>query len=185
MTTASTIDLLTQSFDRFYTASLERVPNLLAALSVLIIALIVRYIVHRTTHVVLTRTTRRKVLAARIVETTILAAGVLLSLSLLGISLTGLLTGVGLVTVGLSFALQDLIVNFVAGLELLGNAPFELGDQIEVGDVRGRVRSIGSRTTVIESNDGSLVTVPNRDLLTKAVAVQRKPQRKSPTSARG
>jgi small-conductance mechanosensitive channel len=173
-------DVLTQSFERFYAEALAHVPNLLTALAILLVALVARYIVHRTTHVVLTRTTRRKVLAARIIETAILVVGTLASLSVLGISLTGLLTGVGLVTVGLSFALQDLIVNFVAGLELLSNAPFELGDQVEIGEVRGVVRSIGTRTTMVESSDGTRITVPNRDLLTKSVAVLRKPRRPHP-----
>ena len=44
-----------------------------------------------------------------------------------------------------------------------------------IGDVKGKVRHIGSRTTVIESNLGESITVPNRDLLTKPVKVTRRP----------
>lgn len=174
------LDLLGQSFGRFYTAAVAQVPNLLAAIVVIGMALILRAILHGTAHVALTQKTRRQVLVARVAETTTVIVGVLLGLSMLGISVTGLLTGLGLVTLGLSFALQDLLVNFVAGLQLLGNAPFELGDEITVGEVRGRVRFVGSRTTVIDASDGSKVTVPNRDLLTKSVAVMHRPRRTVP-----
>ena len=171
----NSVELLNQAFNDFVGAAITKVPNFLAALFILAVAFGARAIIHRTAHVVLTRKTRRRVLAARILETTLLVIGIIVALSLLGISPTGLLTGLGLATVGLSFALQDLIVNFVAGLELLGQAPFELGDEITVGDVKGKVRHIGSRTTVIESNLGESITVPNRDLLTKPVKVTRRP----------
>lgn len=180
-----TYNVLLQSFERFYLAALDKVPNFLVALVVFAAALVARTIVHRTAHVVLSKKTRRRVLIARVVETLIVVVGAIAALGLLGISPTGLLTGVGLLTVGVSFAMQDLIVNFVAGLELLSQAPFELGDHVIVGDVHGRIRSIESRVTIFESDDGRLVTVPNRDLLTKSVSVQRRTKRPPPTGGAG
>lgn len=60
-------------------------------------------------------------------------------------------TGLGLVGLALGFALREIISNFVSGVLLLTLRPFELGDQIIVGDTEGSVERIELRATQIRT----------------------------------
>ena len=167
----TTLEILQNSFADFGNSIIESVPNILAASVILIVFLVARSLVHHVATETLTVQTRKRVLYARIAEFTLISAGIVITLTTLGVDITGLLTGLGLITVGLSFALRDAIMDFIAGIELLGRAPFELGQLIDLAGTRGRVMEIGTRTTVIDTENGSRVTVPNRDLLGKVLGI--------------
>lgn len=85
-------------------------------------------------------------------------------LGVFGVPLTALGTVVGLIGLGLSFALKDMIANFVSGIILMINQPFKIGDQITVSGESGTVRDIMIRATAIRTYDGREVIVPNSDL---------------------
>jgi len=65
---------------------------------------------------------------------------------------------------------QDLIKNVIAGILILMDRPFRVGDMIQVGDHYGEVTNIGLRSTHIQTFDDSLVTLPNSLVLGVAVA---------------
>lgn len=77
--------------------------------------------------------------------------------------------GVGSIAIG--FAFRDILQNFLAGILLLVNEPFRLGDQIRIEDYEGTVDEIQTRATLIKTYDGRRVVIPNADLYTKAVTV--------------
>jgi small conductance mechanosensitive channel len=79
------------------------------------------------------------------------------------------LTGLGLTGLALGFALKDIISNFVSGLLILALRPFELGDQIIVGETEGSVQRIDLRATQIRTYDGRIVLVPNGEVFTSRV----------------
>src|SRR5690606_14809277 len=76
-------------------------------------------------------------------------------------NLTAFITGLGIVGFTIGFALKDISENFVAGLMLLLQRPFELGDVIEIDDFRGRVIDVSLRATELETLDGQNVIMPN------------------------
>ena len=76
-------------------------------------------------------------------------------------NLTAFITGLGIIGFTLGFALKDISENFIAGLMLLLQRPFELGDVIEIDDFRGRVTDVSLRATEIETLDGQNVILPN------------------------
>lgn len=82
-------------------------------------------------------------------------------LGTLGFPLASLGAAVGLIGLGLSFALKDMIANFISGVMILVNRPFKIGDQIEVQGEQGTVRDIRIRATDIKTYDGRKVIVPN------------------------
>ena len=82
-------------------------------------------------------------------------------LALLGASWTALVAVLGAGTVAISFALQDVLRSLVAGVYLLLERPFAIGDRIRVGDVEGRVEGIDIRTTALRTDDDERVLVPN------------------------
>ncbi|MFH0830662.1 MAG: mechanosensitive ion channel domain-containing protein [Parcubacteria group bacterium] len=164
-------DIIRQSFERYGATLVGKLPALLAALIVvafcIILAGFVRLVAKRVRG-------RRALLIARLLQVAIGITAGIVALGILGVNVTGMIAALGLVSVGFSFALQDLLVNFLAGLQLLGQAPFERGDTIIVSDVRGTVRFIGSRAVKLEGPAGEIIYVPNRDLLLKPVKVLKK-----------
>jgi small-conductance mechanosensitive channel len=73
---------------------------------------------------------------------------------------------IGLV-VGLS--LQDILKNFFAGIWVLVERPFRIGDTIDVGGSSGVVEEIAFRTTMLKTADGREIIVPNGVFMTSAV----------------
>lgn len=80
-----------------------------------------------------------------------------------------LLATFGASAVVLGFAFKDIVENFLAGIILAFNRPFELNDSVEVEGVFGRVKKMEFRYTKIETFDGRDVYIPNSDVLTKPV----------------
>ena len=77
--------------------------------------------------------------------------------------------GVGSVAVG--FAFQDIFKNFLAGIILLIEEPFRIGDEIVIGDYFGKVENVSIRTTKIRTYKGEKVLLPNSTVFTDAVKV--------------
>lgn len=77
--------------------------------------------------------------------------------------------GLGSLAAGIAF--RNIFEDFLAGVLLLLNEPFRVGDQIVVGEYEGTIEDIQTRTAAIETYDGRRVIIPNADLLTNAVVV--------------
>lgn len=81
-----------------------------------------------------------------------------------------------LLTVGASAGLaiglgaQDLIKNIIAGIVILFDRPFRVGDMVQVGEHYGEVLTIGLRSTRIRTFDDSEVTLPNSSVLGQAIS---------------
>ena len=76
----------------------------------------------------------------------------------------------GSVAVALGFALKDVAASLVAGLLLLFDRPFRVGDRVTFGEVYGEITSIGLRTVRVKTLDDNLVTIPNARFITDVVA---------------
>jgi small conductance mechanosensitive channel len=108
-------------------------------------------------------------LLRQLVYYSIWTIGLLVTVDALGFQAQTVVTGLGLTGLALGFALKDIISNFVSGLLILALRPFQLSDQIVVGDTEGSVERIRLRATDIRTYDGRLVLVPNADLFTSRV----------------
>jgi len=83
--------------------------------------------------------------------------------------LSAFATLAGALALGVSFAAGDIIENFVAGIFILKDKPFEVGDYIEWDGNSGIVREINLRVTKLDSFDNEQLTVPNGDLANAVV----------------
>ncbi|NUQ37894.1 MAG: mechanosensitive ion channel [Caldilineales bacterium] len=90
--------------------------------------------------------------------------GVLWALETVDGNITGFLAGLGLVGFTIGFALQDIAKNFVAGIMLLVQQPFNVGDVIAVAGFEGTIEHIYVRATAIRTIDGLYVLIPNADV---------------------
>ena len=91
----------------------------------------------------------------------VLALGLLIAVSQLGISLGPLLAGLGIAGFVIGFALQDTLSNFAAGMMILFYRPFDVGDVVEAGGVYGTVNNKSLVNTTILTFDNQTLVVPN------------------------
>ncbi|MCB1731396.1 MAG: mechanosensitive ion channel, partial [Halieaceae bacterium] len=75
----------------------------------------------------------------------------------------------GAVAIGVGFGAQNIINNFISGWILMWERPIKIGDFLELGDVKGSVESINTRSTRIRRVDGVHLLVPNSFLLENTV----------------
>lgn len=108
-------------------------------------------------------------LVGRLFSLGILVVTLLAILGSFGAEWTGLLTVLGAGTVAVGLAIQDVLRNFVAGIFLLLERPFRVGDSIRVRDVEGEVQGIDIRTTLVKPADGSSVMIPNAVVFTEVL----------------
>ncbi|MDH5824838.1 mechanosensitive ion channel [Luteimonas sp. RD2P54] len=107
---------------------------------------------------------------SRLVHYLVLALGVLLALETTGIPVGKFAVFAGALGVGLGFGLQAIFSNFVAGLILLFDRSLKVGDFVELdAELRGTVRAINIRATLITTNDNIDVIVPNSEFVSGRV----------------
>lgn len=94
----------------------------------------------------------------------LLAMGILLVLSLMGVSVTPLFALIGGASFVLAFALQSTLGNLAAGLMIMFSRPFDEGDFVDIGGVAGTVRSVGMMSTTVITPDNQVIIVPNSNV---------------------
>ena len=101
----------------------------------------------------------------------IIAFGVLFitTLDLINVPLTAFAFVSGAVAIGVGFGAQNIINNFISGWIRMWERPIRIGDFLEVGDARGTVESIDTRSTRIRRTDGVHMLIPNSALLENTV----------------
>jgi len=126
-----------------------------------------RFAVKRRTHQGAT------LLISRLVQTSIVVLGFLIAFSVVAPSFQAadLIKMLGIGSVAIGFAFQNILQNFLAGILLLVNEPFRLGDLISVTGIEGNVEDIQARATVVTTKEGRRVVIPNAVLFTNPVAV--------------
>lgn len=169
---APVFTLIDAAFARLSESISTVAPRVLAAALVILffglIASAIRWLMHRSSHrFIKDRTTKN--LVRQVVFYSIWVLGIVVAINALGFEPQTVATGIGLTSLALGFALQDILSNFVSGILILLIRPFKLGDQIIVGDTEGDVERIELRATQIRTYDGRLILVPNAQIFTSRV----------------
>ena len=80
-----------------------------------------------------------------------------------------LLALAGTIAVSLGFAFKDLAASVLAGITILFDRPFQVGDRVTFGEHYGEITVIGLRSVRLTTLDDSVVTIPNNKFLTEVV----------------
>jgi potassium efflux system protein len=96
----------------------------------------------------------------------IVAIGILLFLSTIGVRWSQLQWLVAALGVGIGFGLQEIVANFISGIIILFERPIRVGDIVTVGDTDGVVTRIRIRATTIRNWDRKELLVPNKEFIT-------------------
>lgn len=164
------MDTLLQQLSELLVAAVDFIPRLIAALAVFLLSVILARLAGRA----VMRTARNvdeevRRLLGRVTSVAVVVVGTIVALDQVNFDVTGFVAGLGIVGFTLGFAFQDIAKNFLAGILLLMQQPFQIGDAIEVAGHEGTVTDVDIRATTLKAWDGPEVVIPNADVYTSAI----------------
>jgi small conductance mechanosensitive channel len=89
----------------------------------------------------------------------------IIALGKVGISVTPFVAAIGALSLGAGLAMQGVLANYAAGLNIIITRPFIVGDTIEVQGVTGLVKKVQLACTMLIDEDGTEITIPNRHIV--------------------
>ncbi len=154
-------------------AALEEGPKFLTAIAILMLT---RWLVRRGIQLIdrlveSLEDTLQKFLLQALAAIGWLMGG-LAALSVAGLDTTTLITALGALGVGLSLSLQSSLSQMAAGVLLVVLRPFQVGDTLESGTVKGTVDNIGLFSTTIVTGDQTRIALPNNTLIGGTIKTQ-------------
>jgi small conductance mechanosensitive channel len=158
---------LAQLLQNLLTVLVDLIPKVIAAVVIFLVTLYIATLLSRSVRRALQRRTANPQpveLLAQLAYYGTAGIGLILALQQVGFNVTAFLAGLGIAGFAIGFALQDVSKNFIAGLLMLIQQPFSLGETIEVSGFTGKVISIDLRSTQLRTLDGRLVLIPNGDV---------------------
>jgi small-conductance mechanosensitive channel len=111
----------------------------------------------------------------RFASVIIFLMAIILALDVLGLNIMPFVAGAGVVGIAIGFAAKDTLSNVIAGVLLLIDRPFEVGDRIEVWSAPantatwGDVAHIGLRATKIRTTDNIVIIIPNNEIMMRDI----------------
>ena len=165
---------LSQSFQDFYNNLIDQLPGIGLGVLIIILGVLIgawignfarRRISERTGDPLMSR------FLGKAIKITFFIIAVMLALRAAGLGAiaTGILTAAGASAVVLGFAFKDIGENFISGIILAFNRPFNVNDTVEIGTNFGKVKALEFRYTKLKTFDGKDVYIPNSDVLTTPV----------------
>lgn len=142
----------------------DKLPAIVAAILIVVVAWLLGRLTYETVRRVLARRStagRVDMLVARFARAAVLAVGVVVALAVIGLNIGALVASLGLVGLTLGLALKDVLANYVAGVMLLMQGPFKVGDTISVAGMEGTVTDVTTRDTTLRGADGRNIHIPN------------------------
>lgn len=153
------------------------VPTLLSAVATTVIFIVAFLVIYRVGRSVMVRSVKNSLkrrdfdetligfaVSMTVLVTAIFAVALAATVAGFGTVLAAFATLGGALTLAVGFAARDLIANFVAGIFIVKDKPFTVGDWIEWDGNDGVVREIHMRVSKLDTFDNQRVTVPNSDL---------------------
>ena len=164
------------SGDGFIDSLIDAAPRYLVGLGIVVGAWLVGKLVTRLLRPRLAerRTESFGRVVSKLIGYGIVAAGFIVAAVVVfpGFNPVDVIAGLGIFSIAIGFAFQDILSNLLAGLLLLIREPFQAGDEIEVVDQHGTVERITIRETQIRTYDGEKILIPNAEVYQNVIRVQ-------------
>ncbi|WP_019935352.1 mechanosensitive ion channel family protein [Oceanimonas smirnovii] len=100
---------------------------------------------------------------------TLMALGAITVMAQFGFDVLSIIAGLGIVGIAVGFAAQSTLSNFIAGIMLLIERPFRIGDWVCIHGQEGRVVRIAFRTTWLRTRDNVFTMIPNDSVATSDI----------------
>lgn len=169
-----TLQKVKVSFLENWNEFIEQFPQIIIAILIVIIGFLISNQIAKFFRKAVAIRTHDPLITNFLVRTVKLGISVLVilfALKVLGLGgiATGVLTAAGASAVILGFAFKDIGENFISGVILAFNRPFNVNDTVMIGDIFGKVKTMEFRYTKLKTFDGRDVYIPNSDIIKKAV----------------
>lgn len=149
---------------------IQGLPNLALAIIVLMIAyflakytskIVKRIVSNRVSQVSITN------IVSKLSAVLVVVAGIFLALGILDLSktLTGLITGAGVLGLVIGLALQGTLSNTISGIVISFREKIRIGDWVETHDFSGEIVDINLNNFVLKQTDNNIVIIPNKNIL--------------------
>ncbi|WP_349539653.1 mechanosensitive ion channel family protein [Sagittula sp. NFXS13] len=168
--------IVTEQLQGLIQGAIALLPNLLAALVIILLTGLVAWGAGAMVLRLLNRSKARASLVEavrKLVRLTVWVFGILIAMTILfpNLTPTKLLAGLGLGSIAIGLAFKDIFENFLAGFLILLRKPMRHGDDIECDGISGRVEKITIRDTYVRKRSGELILVPNSHLFKNPVEI--------------
>ena len=151
--------------------------KLIDSLIYLVVVFVIYLILTRILKLILKRSEKRKIsvsqkqkiktvyqMISSVLRYLMIILVVLVILADIGVNVTSLLAGLGIMAAILGLAFQDLLKDFIAGVAILLEGQFCVGDTVEIDGFKGEVSNIGLKTTEIKDSAGHVKIISNRNV---------------------
>lgn len=154
-----------------------RLPYLVAGMIVLLIFWVLAKLI-KWAFLSTTRKTRMdtqlRILISRLISVLMYVIGIFTALSVVieSFNFGQVVAGLGFTSFVVGFATKDILSNFLSGILILWQRPFNIGDYLFVGANQGKVEHIGVRATMLRKDDGEGVLIPNGEMYSSALTIR-------------
>jgi len=149
------------------------IAHIVPALVVAVVFYVVYRVLNKVLGNALTRSHRVSAgvrqLALKALRLGLFSFAAITALGQLGVNVTALIAGLGIAGIAFGFAARDTLENLIAGITILVDAPFQVGDNIEVQDTFGTVEEITLRSTRVRTLDNEIAILPNAKMITEKI----------------
>lgn len=105
-----------------------------------------------------------KSILTNIVKYVVWIIAILAILSVFGVDTAAIITGLGVASLVIGLAFQDILKDILAGVSILFENAFAIGDLVKIGDFQGTVIDIGLKTTKVQAYTGEVKIISNRNI---------------------
>ncbi len=170
------LQILKDQVAQFVVSFIALVPNLVAAVLLILATWIAVALLSRLFAQMLRRSPMRASLQRALVvlfRISLWIVGLLIAAAVVfpNLTPTKLLAGLGLGSIAIGLAFKDIFENFLSGILILLRKPMQIGDDIEAESITGRVEAITVRDTYLRKRSGELVVVPNSFLFKNPIKI--------------
>lgn len=137
---------------------------LVALFALLFVARIIRRIANRYINRVPNLSKLLQVFLVGLVYWLVLAFGLMIVLSALGVDISPVFALIGGASFILAFAFQDTLGNLASGLMIMVNRPFDEGEYVDIGGVAGTVKAVSIVATTVTTPDNQVIVIPNKNV---------------------
>jgi small conductance mechanosensitive channel len=167
-------NLFYKTLDSYWDSLIAAIPRIGLAILIVMIGVLLAGVIGRFARRRMEHRTDDPLMSTfmgKSIKTVLVITVLMLALHTAGLSgiAGGILATAGASAVVLGFAFKDIGENFIAGIILAFNRPFNVNDTIQVGEVTGKVKTLQFRYTHIKTFNGQDVYIPNSDVLTEPV----------------
>ncbi|HEA30957.1 MAG TPA: mechanosensitive ion channel family protein [Leeuwenhoekiella sp.] len=165
---------VSESFAQFSEKFLDQLPGIAIGIGIIVLGVLIGALIGNFVRKRLIKRTNDPLMSrflGKAIRIIFIIVSIMIALRAAGLGgiAAGILTAAGASAVVLGFAFKDIGENFIAGIILSFNRPFNINDTVEVGSNFGKVKALEFRYTKLKTFDGKDVYIPNSDVLTQPV----------------